>query len=180
VTETVTDLPGPSNLNTTNSLPNDIAHTVESFPVQPVNMTFPQTKFGNSCRSFNATWYNSYKWLEYSVLHDTCFCYPCCIFGTISFGVSRPEVTFTTSGFRNWKKATGKDGTLNKHANSIAHKNAEVAWHQYRENMKQGTTIPEWYNSNRTTTIMQNRHYLKSILQALLYCAHQEIALHGH
>jgi len=60
-TETVTDLPGPSNLNTTNFLPNDIAHTAESSPVQPVNMRFPQTKFGNSCRSFNATWYNSYK-----------------------------------------------------------------------------------------------------------------------
>jgi len=177
VTETVTDLPGPSNLNTTNSLPNDIAHTAESSQVQPVNMTFPQTKFGNS---FNATWYNSYKWLEHSVLHDACFCYLCRIFGTKSFGVSRPEATFTASGFRNWKKATGKDGTLNKHANSTAHKNAEVAWHQYRENMKQGTTTPERYNSNRTTTIMQNRHYLKSILQALLYCVHQEIALRGH
>jgi len=75
---------------------------------------------------------------------------------------------------------TGKDGTLNKYANSIAHKNAEVTWHQYRENMKQGTTIPERYNSNRTATIMQNRHCLRSILQALLYCAHQKIALRGH
>jgi len=46
----------------------------------------------------------------------------------ISFGVSRPEAMFTTSGFRNLKKATGKDGTLNKHANSVAHKNGEVAW----------------------------------------------------
>ena len=183
------DLPGPSNVEetssvptafTTSSLPNDIAQIAAFPPVQPVNITFPQTKFGKSSRSFNAAWYNRYKWLEYSVQRDACFCYPCHIFGTTSFGVSRPESSFTVTGFRNWKKATGKNGTLCRHENSIAHKNAEVAWDQYKQNLKKGTSISEQHDSQRATTIMQNRHYLKTVIEALLYCAQQEVALRGH
>ena len=35
-------------------------------------------------------------------------------------------------------------------------------------------------NSSRSETIAQNRHYLKTILEILLFYDHQEIALRGH
>ena len=164
------DLPGPSNIatasvtNTTEltissipTLPSDIAQTAAFPPAQPKNAIFPQTKFGSSSRSFRASWYDRFKWLEYSIERDACFCYPCHIFGsTISFGISRPEASFTVIGFRNWKKATGKNGVLSRHANSISHKSSEVAWQQYKLNLQQGTSIQEWSNSNRSTKIKQN------------------------
>ena len=103
------------------------------------------------------------------------------MFGTSnSYGRSRPESTFTVTGFWNWKKATGKDGVLNRHASSVAHRQAEVAWHQYKCNSEQGTSITDRMNSARSVTIAQNRHYLKTILEILLFCSHQELALRGH
>ena len=66
------------------------------------------------------------------------------------------------------------------HANSVSHKQGEVAWHQYKCNSEQGTSIPDCMNSARCITIKQNRCYLKTILEILLFCGHQEIAFCGH
>ena len=99
--------------STNTSTPNDISQSAVFPPVHPVNVKFPATKFGTKTRTFNVAWYDKSRWLEYSVQRDACFCYPCHIFGTSTYGRSRPEHAFTTTGFRNWKKATGKDGVLN-------------------------------------------------------------------
>ena len=158
-----------------------IVQTVAFPPVHPVNVKFPVNKFGSTIKTFNVAWYNKFNWLEYSVECNACYCYPCRIFGaSSSFGRSRPESAFTTTGFRNWKKATGKDGVLNCHASNVAHKQAEIAWHQYKCNSEQGSSISDWLNSARSVTITQNRHYLMSILKMLLVCGKQDIALHGH
>ena len=37
-------------------------------------------------------------------------------------------MALTISGFCNWKKGTGKNGVLSCHANSVSHKQAEIAW----------------------------------------------------
>ena len=176
-------LPGRSTDTTVEvaSVPNDIAQTVAFPPVRPVNVKFPATKFGSTTRTFNVAWYDKFNWLEYSVERNACYCYPCRIFGaSSSYGRSRPESAFTTTGFRNWKKATGKDGVLNRHASSVAHKQAEIAWHQYKCNSEQGTSISDRLSSARSVTITQNRHYLISILKILLVCGKQDIALRGH
>ena len=42
-----------------------------------------------------------------------CYCYPCPVFGSTGGGSSsQPVQVFTVSGFRNWKHATGKTGSL--------------------------------------------------------------------
>ena len=98
-------LPGRSTDTTieVTPVPNDIAQTVAFPPVRPVNVKFPATKFGSTTRTFNVAWYNRFSWLEYSVECNACYCYPCRIFGaSSSYGRSRPESTFTSTGFRNW------------------------------------------------------------------------------
>ena len=62
----------------------------------------------------------------------------------------------------------------------MSHKQAEVAWDQYKYNTEHGTSISDCINSARSVTIAQNRHYLKTILEILMFCGHQEIALRGH
>jgi len=42
------------------------------------------------------------------------------------------------------------------------------------------SSISERDDSQRATMIMQNWHYLKTVIVALLYCAQQEVALRGH
>ena len=54
------------------------------------------------------------------------------------------------------------------------------AWSQYRLNAKYGTSIAQRMESNRAQIISHNRHYLKALVEVILLCAHQEIALRGH
>ena len=46
---------------------------------------------------------------------------------------SRPEKAFTILGFKDWKHATGKDGILKSHDNSHLHKQAVVAWKEFKK-----------------------------------------------
>jgi len=59
---------------------------------------------------------------------------------------SRPEKTFTEVDFKDWKQATGKDGILKGHNNSLYHKQAVVAWEQFN---KMGTSIVDQMGGDR-------------------------------
>jgi len=117
-------------------LPKDIAESIACSPVLSVKAKYPPTMFSKVPRCFNAAWYKQYAWLEYSVEKDACYCYPCWLFGPPSaVGRSRPVQDFTLTGFTNWKHATGKKGALVGHSDSLSHKEAMVAWEQYRFNV---------------------------------------------
>ena len=62
------------------TLPNDIAVTSKSSPVQPTGVRFPDTSFSGKKRSFNPLWYQKHKWIEYSIKNDAIFCFPCRFF----------------------------------------------------------------------------------------------------
>jgi hypothetical protein len=50
--------------------------------------------------------------MEYSISKDAVFCYACRHFPVHN---KPQESTFVVDGYRNWRKATGKDGGLAKH-----------------------------------------------------------------
>ena len=110
---------------------------------------------------------------------DACYCYPCRLFGNACFGQSRPETCFTVKGFRDWKHATGKNGILACHDNCFAHKQATIAWNEYKINCQMGTSLPERMSSIKATIVKNNRHYLKTVIEILLL-SHQEISFRGH
>ena len=58
-------------------------------------------------------------------------------------GMNRPEQTFTTIGFQDWKHATGKNGIPTHHDSCQSHRYAFTAWKQYLLNLKAGTGIAE-------------------------------------
>ena len=155
--------------------PSDIAATPAQLPFQPTVNTFPTTLIGSKQRSFNPEWYRSYNWLEYSLERDAIFCYPCRMFNE-----GKSHGTFTKVGFRDWKHATGKGGMLTSHDKCSTHLAAMVAWSQYKLNTKHHTSIAERMESNRAQVISNNRHYLKALIEVILLCALQEIALRGH
>ena len=157
----------------------DIASTPEHSPCQPASIQFPVTYFSGKARSFNSEWYRQYSWLEYSVKKDAAYCYPCRLFGSTSICTSRPEKAFTTSGFRDWKHATGSKGILLSHNNCVSHKQAVIAWEQFRATSKTGS-VAEQLGSNRAEQIKKNRHYIKTIAEVLLLCCRQEISFRGH
>ena len=115
-------------------------------------------------------------WLEYSVSKNAVFCYPCRFFS----GVQKGDDCFITTGYRNWKNATGMSGRLMKHTQSQRHINASAAWGDFKRNQQSQTSIASTLRQERRQQIQENRHYMKTIIELLLYCALQEISLRGH
>lgn len=101
------------------------------------------------------------------------------MFGSSSIGNCRPEKAFTTTGFHDWKHATGSSGKLLTHNNSLAHKQASVAHEQFKATSKTGS-VAEQLGNKRGEMIKRNRHYIKTVAEVLLLCCQQDIPLRGH
>ena len=140
----------------------DISSTPECSPCQPANIQFPVTYFSGKARSYNSEWFRQYLWLEYSA-----YCYPCCLFGSTSICTSRPEKPLNTSGFHDWKHATGSKGILLSHNKCICHKQVVVAWEQFKATSKTGSFV-EQLGSHSAEQIKKNRHYIKTVAEVLL------------
>ena len=54
-------------------------------------------------RRFQAHWFKSFPWLEYSPDKDAAFCFPCYLFSKKPSGRAGSDA-FTVKGFRSWKK----------------------------------------------------------------------------
>ena len=87
----------------------------------------------------------------------------CCLLLPLSFlwlneylYTTRPEKAFITTRFHDWKHATGSKGMLLSHNNCISHKQAVVAWEQFRATFKT-RSVAEQLGSNRTEQIKKNR-----------------------
>lgn len=111
--------------------PDDISKTPSEGPTQP-KINFP-VKQQDYKRSFQASWYKKFPWLEYSERIDAAFCFACRHFLLPS---ANAEKTFTAGGFCNWKKARGKTGKLEKHANADYHVDAMVKWSSFKSSTK--------------------------------------------
>ncbi len=126
-------------------------------------------------------WFDDYPWIEYSILKDAVFCYPCRFFsGQQTQHRHRGDSNFRTSGFRNWKNASGESGKLEKHNKSERHQHAVSTWKDYTINMRQNTSIGSTLSAQRQQQVHNNRHYVKTVLQIIKYCAFQDLALRGH
>ena len=153
----------------------DIAIDKSESPVQP-KICFPSRVFGSSgCRSFQVHWYKEFPWIEYSVEKDAVFCFPCRFFNTVA------DKAFTRTGFRDWKHATGKHGILTCHDSKCAtHKGSVVAWKQFKLTIANDASIGVHLDRQGKKIIEDNRQYVKALLESLLFCAQQGIALRGH
>jgi hypothetical protein len=170
-----------TNSDSAGSKTGDLSLNVGNKPTQPILSKYPTTKFGAKDRSFNADWYHKYPWLEYSVRHDAGFCYACRHF-QIGSCTGRIDPAFVKNSYRNWKKATGKDGLLKKHAESLNHRAAMQVWQQHRTACKEKAAfgVDQQLRDIAQEDIQSNRFYLKSIMEVVLTLAHQNIPLRGH
>ena len=92
-----------SSRSSTPELPSDLSQDKMGKPMQP-NISFPNWFYGTTrtARSFQASWYNDYSWIEYSQQKDAAFCF-CCRFFNVTGIPADPA--FTKVGFRDWKHA---------------------------------------------------------------------------
>ena len=161
--------------NTVATMPADISVGAHQQPVQP-RIKYPSSSAGTKRKAFNSDWFSKYRWLEYSQERDSAYCYACRIFAISA----KKSDAFTHTGFRDWKHATGQNGSLAKHDSSHTHRQAMLSWAEYVKNADRNTLIGDRLDSTRCQQIQENRHYLKSIAEVILLCARQDLALRGH
>ncbi|KAI4471884.1 zinc finger mym-type protein [Holotrichia oblita] len=148
----------------------DLAQSLDEPPRQP------KTRFGSDLRYFRSKFYKIYPWIEYSILKDELFCYPCRFFSMQGTGSLK---TFISEGYKNWKRASETKDGFKYHDNSFQHKSAMVAWQSFKCT-KNNETVATQISTGHTELILQNRKYIKSIIRCIIYLSTQGPALRGH
>ena len=107
--------------------PTDISTSGGDNPTQTRLKEYLKHSEGKShARSFVGPWFHKYEWAEYSYQHDAMFCFACRHFASAAY--DNADDAFIKSGFRRWKKAYGKDGSIARHLNSHCHKTSYITW----------------------------------------------------
>ncbi|XP_060878254.1 uncharacterized protein LOC132950725 [Metopolophium dirhodum] len=165
-----------------NTRVNDLGD-IDSGPAKPILEKYPQTQFGSQKRGFSPTVYTRFDWIEYSVVEDAIFCYPCRIFGCRTVA----KMEFSTKGFRNCKKIFGSRGIGLKYTKSKLelysscqyHLTCMTKWHAHIQSKTTGSVHTLVTNAHRDK-ILENRDYMLTLIDIILFLAHQGVAFRGH
>ena len=140
-------------------------------PAQPRLSSYSKSKFGNQKRSFQAAYYSSFPFLEYSVQKDSVFSFSCRHFPT-----PNADTAFSKVGFRNSKKTKEK---LQQHAKCRSHIDSQRSWIEFQSTSSAGSIAPQLSKCPREK-VAANRSYAKQIINILLYFGKQGLSLRGH
>ena len=151
--------------------PKDISQLASIGPVRPMLKTYPSRIMGDKKRSFVSKWYDTYKWLEYSVLEDAAYCFACRHFHN---GRSTKNA-FVSEGFSFWKNGAM---TLTTHNTSAIHKLCMELWKESKIREQHGSKIVKSFGNDKT--IAENREYIRGVIETLIITCRQNIAQRGH
>ena len=137
------------------------------------NFVFPKS----NGRSFRYSWLNSFPWLCYSAVLDGAFCLPCVLFGDkLPNKVSKIRKLFSEP-FNHWSDACAAFKRHENVVNSGIHNQSMAI---YSSILSKSLPVDVLINSNRKRTITQNRKKLVPIVDAIIVCGRQGLALRGH
>ena len=159
------------------NFPEDISKGKLDVPVQPKLYEYPWRFFGMTIsvkRRFQSCFFVEFPWMEYSVQQDACYCFCCRYWSKESSPFAEPI------GFSDWQHATGQKYGLTLHNSSVEHLRCMLEWDQFKVREKEGTHVVNLIDKAAITLRDQNRYYIKTLAEAIIFCAKQEIALRGH
>ena len=138
---------------------------------------FPSRTINGCKRHFQSKWLSTYNGLVYSESTNGGYCKYCVLFARCSPNMTQLEV-FVSKPFTNFKKATEK---LNQHFfEKQFHKSAvEKALMFHIVQCNQMPSVDKHLNTLRQDRIAQNRLKLRSIVETIIFCGRQGIALRG-
>ncbi|XP_071499956.1 uncharacterized protein [Diadema antillarum] len=134
--------------------------------------------------------FDEYPWLTYSKAEGTtgAWCLWCVLFklesscgGHWDAGVQKVG-TLVSKPLQTYAKLTGKDGVLSKHANTNYHKfsASKVTELLVRAPAQSQRDVRNILDKGRRETVAANTAIMRSIVDTILTCARQNIALRGH
>jgi hypothetical protein len=146
---------------------------------------FPLIAFGKQNRSFQHSWLTHYNGLVYSKHDEGAYCKYCVLFGQRGPTVSDFSGTLISKPLTNLKKASeklrdhfeGNTTAMAKKYHLAAVEKAEL----FKATMEQKIVpIDQQLCSIRAENVRRNREKLKSIVETIIFCGRQGIALRGH
>lgn len=111
------------------------------------------------------------SWMMYSQPNDAIFCFCCMLFGKQFTALSDPK-----RGFLYWKKME----RLKEHEDSQDHVKHFLEWKMLENKLLKGGGIDDSLQKEIQSEQEKWRHVLKIILDVLLYCANNNLALRGN
>jgi Domain of unknown function (DUF4371)/hAT family C-terminal dimerisation region len=99
------------------------------FPFQPNATAIVHQQLKLKKLYFQQSWFEKYPWLHYDAKLKAVLCFYCSEGNAADLlgSTKCAETTFITSGFSNWKKATGSSGRFELHQSSHCHRVAQQA-----------------------------------------------------
>jgi len=140
----------------------------------PSSYQFPtKVEFGKN-RSFQHKYLQLYSWLGYTCKLDGCLCLPCCLFGSDSSMGKK----FVEKPYSNW---TALNQKLKLHSTCPTHVRCSLAMKSFKD-AHTGTqpTIDTAMSKNRQEQFDLNCKRLDAIIDCIVLCGKQNIALRGH
>ena len=137
---------------------------------------YPPTQFGSQRRRFQASWFNTFTWLEYSVSKDAAFCFPCFLFEKDT----STQHAFTIDGFRSWKRVND-----NQRCSFLVHVGGPNSPHNKAVKSLEGLQnvtrhIDKVMNSQSLEEVRKNSLRLKATIESVRWLSLQACALRGH
>ncbi|KAJ1269938.1 hypothetical protein BS78_06G016400 [Paspalum vaginatum] len=131
-------------------------------------------------RRFQAHWFKSFPWLEYSPAKDAAFCFPCYLFSKQPSGRAGSNA-FTIKGFRSWKKVNdGTECAFLSHMGSDANSAHSYNVKCYDNLKKPSGHIRLVFKKQYPEDIRRNRLRLRVSIDAVRWLAFQACAFRGH
>ena len=138
-------------------------------PYQPHLESYNARMIAGKKRSFN-TDYFKYKWLEYNLELDACFCFPCRVFLPNS-----KEKTFTRTGCRDWKHAQLSGKGMIKHNKCPSHITAMSLWEDRNKRERSHATIQD----SVATPSSDQKQWLFAVFNVIRYLSANGLPLRG-
>lgn len=154
----------------------DVAKTLDSPLCRPVLDSYPWRYYGDAGerkRRFTIQHYSSFPWLEYSIKRDSAYCFPCRFF-------SKDVNPFSNNtGFSDWNHMTGDGYGITAHNASKSHRWALVTWEEYKNRAADRSSVLDLLEKSHEEMKQNNIMYVKTLIDIILFCGRQELALRG-
>lgn len=152
-------------INEIPTIQTEFRQRIKNGPFQPILNSYPKTAFSGTLRHFQSHWFKQFPWLEYSQIGDLAYCFPCRMF-THSSGINigQAELTYSKSGFKNWKLATSK---FKLHQISKAHLNSSTSLNDFLHLKPIDIVLDEnreLVHSQKEQTRLKNRQIMKRLI----------------
>lgn len=154
---------------------------VKKGPVQVKALDMPHNQFPiNKKRHFSDSYYikntpsgnHPRKWLIYSKLNDSVYCFPCKLFNN----GTNTSPFLSKNGYSDWKSLSK---ALQDHENSTNHWKNYYNWKQLDGNLKKNSTIDSSFQKKVNDERHRWRLVLQRILDAILYLAEHNLGFRG-